>query len=68
MDAVSKAEPIEDECSSSIGSTPEPDTELYPQENAQVQKRKGGRKPVFGIPLQHLDPTSDGLWLDICHF
>ncbi|KAI9703690.1 MAG: hypothetical protein M1836_007460 [Candelina mexicana] len=47
MATVSKAEPIDDGTSSSIGSTPEPDGELYPQENAQVQKRKGGRKPIY---------------------
>ncbi len=48
MATVSKAEPIDEGTSSSVGSTPEPDVELYPQENAQVQKRKGGRKPVYG--------------------
>ncbi|KAI9720861.1 MAG: hypothetical protein M1812_002700 [Candelaria pacifica] len=47
MATVSKAEPTDDGTSSSVGSTPEPDVELYPQENAQVQKRKGGRKPIY---------------------
>lgn len=38
---------------SSIDSTPEEDagTEEAPQEAAQPQKRKGGRKPVRAIPF-----------------
>jgi len=46
--AVPKAEHSREGSSSSIASTPEPDAETFTQENAQVQKRKGGRKPVSG--------------------
>ena len=44
--ALPKAEHSREASSSSIASTPEPDAETFAQENAQVQKRKGGRKPV----------------------
>ncbi|EEP82638.1 predicted protein [Uncinocarpus reesii 1704] len=37
---------VEGSCSSSI-STPEPDVEVVPQDQAQRQKRKGGRKPIY---------------------
>ncbi len=44
--APPKAEHSREASSSSITSTPEPDAETFIQEHAQVQKRKGGRKPV----------------------
>lgn len=43
---VGKTEPARDGSTSSIGSSPEPETQTYTQENPQQQKRKGGRKPV----------------------
>ncbi|MCJ1367533.1 hypothetical protein MMC16_006667 [Acarospora aff. strigata] len=45
--ALPKAEHSREASSSSIASTPEPDAETFAQENAQVQKRKGGRKPIY---------------------
>ena len=44
--ALPKAEHSREASSSSIASTPEPDAETFNQEHVQVQKRKGGRKPV----------------------
>ncbi|KAI9812184.1 MAG: hypothetical protein M1827_004850 [Pycnora praestabilis] len=47
MATVSKTEPLGEGSCSSIGSSPEPDAEIYTPENAQIQKRKGGRKPIY---------------------
>lgn len=71
--AVPKAEHSREPSSSSVASTPEPDAEIFAQENAQVQKRKGGRKPVGACsiridslihpsihPSTHFSPT--GSW------
>ena len=52
-DAVPKAEPSDLESFSE--SSPEPDDPQFIQEVAQVQKRKGGRKPVS---LRPTDPRT----------
>ncbi|KZF22159.1 hypothetical protein L228DRAFT_147491 [Xylona heveae TC161] len=45
---LTKEESLREDYSTSITSTPEPDQELFAQDNAaQVQKRKGGRKPIY---------------------
>jgi hypothetical protein len=51
MDSVvPKPEPEREGSSSSVGSTPEAEVEAFPQDVAQTQKRKGGRKPVSSFP------------------
>lgn len=52
---VPKIEPFEEESFSE--SSPEPEEQSLTQEPAQVQKRKGGRKPVEDHPRLHLCPT-----------
>ena len=44
LPAVPKIEPFEEESFS--GSSPEPEEQSLTQEPTEVQKRKGGRKPV----------------------
>lgn len=43
--AIDLKEPIREGSEDSMDSTPEAETEI-PQDNAGLQKRKGGRKPV----------------------
>lgn len=52
---VPKIEPFEEESFSE--SSPEPEEQSLTQEPAQVQKRKGGRKPVEDHPRLPLCPT-----------
>ncbi|KAI9852388.1 MAG: hypothetical protein M1838_000910 [Thelocarpon superellum] len=42
-----KAEPDRDSSTGSSDFSPEPDQEQFPAESATVQKRKGGRKPIY---------------------
>ncbi|KAF2009160.1 hypothetical protein BU24DRAFT_359001 [Aaosphaeria arxii CBS 175.79] len=57
---VGKAEPSRDGSTSSIASSPEPETQgTYTQENPQQQKRKGGRKPIALTKRRKIYATSE---------
>lgn len=56
MDSVvPKVEPLQDGYSSSSVSTPEAEIEASTHDVVQVQKRKGGRKPVRHIMIHRVD-------------
>ena len=61
---VPKIEPFEEESFSE--SSPEPEEQSLTQEPAQVQKRKGGRKPVQDYPYLHSCHTQLTLCPDLC--
>ena len=56
---VPKIEPFEEESFSE--SSPEPEEQSLTQEPAQVQKRKGGRKPVQDHRCLHSCHSTDNL-------
>jgi hypothetical protein len=67
MDSVvPKTEPDREGSTSSIASTPEAEAEAFPQDVAQTQKRKGGRKPVSPYTILALDVRTDVV-KDLCH-
>ena len=70
MSNVAEAAPVpkaeQSELDSFSESSPEPDDPHFIQEVAQVQKRKGGRKPVC-IPLRPASRSSNTNYSDICN-
>lgn len=44
--SIDKKDPVREGSDESIDSTPEAEAGVLTQENAAIQKRKGGRKPV----------------------
>lgn len=65
---IPKSEFTQDGYTSSSASTPEADAGAVTQEVVQVQKRKGGRKPVFLIKLSCALRSRLTHLPDICHF
>lgn len=64
---VLKSESIQDGYTSSSASTPEADIEPATQDVVQVQKRKGGRKPVHSMKVTNLVRRKLTSLSDICH-